>query len=505
MKDNDFIKEVLREGETKYAEFKRAENSFPADALKTISAFANTNGGYLYLGISEPSEFQYVVTGVAKPQKVIDGMFTLLNNHSKINRNPISESNVTILSVGESQMLNVIVITVPQVSYKEKPIYLDGNPNHSYYRQGTSDFLCTREMVQAMERDASAEPVDSKCLEGYNIDDFDLQTIKKYRLAFSQLNPEHPFDKLRDDEFLLRIHALAKDRRAGSVVPTVAGLLVFGKHTSIKDFLPHYNVEYIKKSQKDKNMGYSDRVIYDGAWGEDNLFNFFSIVIEKLYLSLSDSSEMQENQIVRSSTSKLRLALREALVNSIIHCDFMAHTGIEILRYPDRFIFYNGGALRISESDFYSGGHSDPRNYYIQEIFRLVGLCEKAGTGIPKIMDAVKTYSLHYPCLITDMNSFEFTIWDVSITSQAKNESETKILELIVANKMVTIKEVSEALSVHRNTAAKYLSALIEREILERNMFMGSYRYMISQSDDFKKYNIVNSLYSMVEAVNRRG
>ncbi len=504
MKDCEIINEILKEGETEYAEFKKAEKGFPVDALKTISAFANTRGGYLYLGISETCEFQYEVTGVNIPQKVIDGMFTLLNNQSKISRNPISESDVKVLKYGETQPLNVIVVTVPQVSYKEKPVYLNSNPNQSYYRQGTSDFQCTREMVQLMERDASSEPFDSKYLEGYSVNDFDFETVHNYRIAFSKLNPEHPFCRLEDNDFLFKIHALAIDRNSKSTVPTVAGLLVFGKHTAIKDFLPHYNVEYIKKSQKDKNIGYSDRVIYDGAWGEDNLYNFFSMVIEKLYLSLSDSSDMLDDQITRASTSKLRLAIREALVNSIIHCDFMDRKGIEILRYPDRFIFSNGGTLRISEKDFYSGGHSDPRNYYIQEIFRLVGLCEKAGTGIPKIMDAVKTYSLLYPKLIIDMSSFEFTIWDVSITSQAKNEIESKILELIVANKMVTINEVSKALRIHRNTASKYLSMLIERGILERNMFMGSYQYMIFQSDDFKKYNIVNSLYSMVEEVNRR-
>lgn len=505
MKDSEIIQKVLEEGETEYAEFKKSENNFPVDALKTISAFANTNGGYLYLGISEPSELNYKITGVPKPQKVIDGMFTLLNNPSKINRNPISDSNIKILKFGEMPSLNVIVVEVPKANYKEKPIYLNENPNQSYYRQGTSDFKCTREMVQSMERDASAEPFDSKCLEAYSISDFDLKTVRNYRSAFAELNPEHPFNSLENETFLLKIHALTKDRNSGSIVPTVAGLLVFGTHISIKDFLPHYNVEYIRKTNKDKNIGYSDRVIYDGVWGEDNLYNFFSIIIEKLYLSLSDSSEMQKNQIVRSTTSKLRLALREALVNSIIHCDFAAQKGIEILRYPDRFIFSNGGTLRIPERDFYTGGHSAPRNYYIQEIFRLVGLCEKAGTGIPKIMDAVKTYSLQYPEFINSMDSFELIIWDVSITSEAKNEIETKILELIVANKMVTVNEISQALGIHRNTASKYLSILMDRGILERKMLKGSYRHFISQSDDFQKYNLLNSIYSMLEEANRRG
>lgn len=117
MKDSEIIQKVLEEGETEYAEFKKSENNFPVDALKTISAFANTNGGYLYLGISEPSELNYKITGVPKPQKVIDGMFTLLNNPSKISRNPISDSNIKILKFGEMPSLNVIVVEVPKANY----------------------------------------------------------------------------------------------------------------------------------------------------------------------------------------------------------------------------------------------------------------------------------------------------------------------------------------------------------------------------------------------------
>lgn len=89
--------------------------------------------------------------------------------------------------------------------------------------------------------------------------------------------------------------------------------------------------------------------------GEDNLFNFFYLVIEKLYLTLNDNSNIQENSMNRIGISKLRIAIREAFINSLIHSDYKSEKGIMIIRYPDRYIFTNGGTLRIDIKDFFSG------------------------------------------------------------------------------------------------------------------------------------------------------
>lgn len=165
----------------------------------------------------------------------------------------------------------------------------------------------------------------------------------------------------------------------------IAGLLVFEKHESIKEYLLHYNVEYIRKSSNTENSSYSDRLIYDGYWGEDNLFNFMFSAFEKLKLTISDNSKISADYLTREGNSKLIIAIREALANSIIHCDFLNHKGFFIIRYPDRMIFINGESLRISKEDYFTGAHSTPRNHYIQEIFRLINTCEKQGPGFQKL------------------------------------------------------------------------------------------------------------------------
>lgn len=104
---------------------------------------------------------------------------------------------------------------------------------------------------------------------------------------------------------------LKKNRKNNAECLALAGLLVFGKHESIKEYLPHYNVEYIRKFSNIENASYSDRLIYDGYWGEDNLFNFMFSAFEKLKLTISDNSKISADYLTRESNSKLIIAIRD--------------------------------------------------------------------------------------------------------------------------------------------------------------------------------------------------
>ena len=390
------IQKLLLSGESQSVEFKEAKNSFPKDGMKTICSFANTNDGLLILGISENTQNkEFYISGVNNPDKILDDLYSLVNNPKKINRNVINEESVQVIN---EKGKSIIIIPVYKVDYKDKPIYLNESVTSTYFRQGTGDFRCSQEQINSMLRDSAKESFDSTLIQDFSILDLDTETIKLYREKFDNINAEHPFSKLDNEQFLIKINALRRDRKDDKIKPTVAGLLIFGTHNSIKEFIPHYNVEYVLKEFSENNR-FKDRVIYDGTWGEDNLFNFFYLVIEKLYLTLNDNSNIQENSMNRIGISKLRIAIREAFINSLIHSDYKSEKGIMIIRYPDRDIFTNGGTLRIDIKDFFSGAHSDPRNYLIQEIFRFLNLCEKAGTGIPKIMEAVKESHLKYPIM----------------------------------------------------------------------------------------------------------
>ncbi|HEV1096284.1 TPA: helix-turn-helix domain-containing protein, partial [Streptococcus pneumoniae] len=266
------IPKLLLSGENQGVEFKEAKNSFPKDGMKTICSFANTNNGLLILGVSENTKNKdFYISGVNDPDKVLDELYSLLNNPNKINRNVINEESVEVVNIKGKE---IVIIPVNKVDYKDKPIYLNDNIASTYFRQGTGDFRCSQEQINSMLRDSAKESFDSTLIQDFSILDLDTETIKLYREKFDNINAEHPFSKLDNEQFLIKINALRRDRKDDKIKPTVAGLLIFGTHNSIKEFIPHYNVEYVLKEFSENNR-FKDRVIYDGTWGEDNLFNFF--------------------------------------------------------------------------------------------------------------------------------------------------------------------------------------------------------------------------------------
>ena len=77
------IQQIIENGENEHFEFKKATNSFPKEALPTISAFANSDGGILILGITQENDKTYP-SGISNRQKIIDDIFNILNNSQKI-------------------------------------------------------------------------------------------------------------------------------------------------------------------------------------------------------------------------------------------------------------------------------------------------------------------------------------------------------------------------------------------------------------------------------------
>lgn len=496
------INKYLELGENQNLEFKESGNKFPINTLETISAFANTKGGKIILGVSEKGE-ENTISGVINPKKQITELFNHMNNTKEINRNVLSNDDVYLVQIRDKY---IIVIDVAPENYKNKPIYLKGNPNKTYIRQGEGDFQANEEIVKSMIRDASRESYDSQLLEGYNIDDLDKISIQKYRENLILKFPDHPFNNLNETDFLKKINVIKKNRKNNEECLTLAGLLVFGKHEAIKEYLPHYNVEYIRKSNNNENSSYSDRLIYDGYWGEDNLFNFMFSAFEKLKLTISDNSKISADSLTREGNSKLIIAIREALVNSIIHCDFLNHKGVSIIRYSDRMIFVNGGSLRISEKNYFAGAHSTPRNHYIQEIFRLITLCEKAGTGVPKIMSAVKEYQLKKPEVKAEIDSFELILWDTSIIESLNlsNETEKSIVEVIIKKKICSRAELEKELKISKTTTIKYLNNLIDKNILVSIKNGKKTVYQLNDTEQhLEKYNLLDTIYSLLEEIKR--
>ena len=87
----------------------------------------------------------------------------------------------------------------------------------------------------------------------------------------------------------------------------------------------------------------------------------------------------------RVDDTPLHEALREALVNSLIHADYSGRASVLIVKRPELFVFRNPGNMRIPIEEAVLGDNSDCRNRNLQKMFQLIGLGEQAGSGLPKV------------------------------------------------------------------------------------------------------------------------
>ena len=421
------IKTKLFTGENINLECKEAEFIVPKSVYESYSAFANTNGGDIILGIKENKKEtnikkRFVIQGISNPSKQIEDFWNTVNGN-KVNTNILSDDDVYIVS---DEDVSLIVIHVPRASYNLKPIFIGENPyKGTFKRNNEGDYHATEHEVRAMIRDQNPNGNDGSIIEHYTMDDIDMPTFKAYRQMFKVTNPEHVWNGYEDIEFLKMLGGYSIDRTTGVEGLTLAGLLIFGKGLSIREKFDNIFMDYRDETCLSGDMRWSDRVTYDGTW-ENNLFNFFTIVTRKLIADLKKPFKL-ENE-TRIDDTPVHKAVREGFVNLIIHSDYMMDAGVlKIIKNENGFEFTNPGVLKLPKDEIYLGGNSKARNPKMQTMLRMVGFGDNAGSGFPAILETWKNNGWVTPELVenTVLNqvTLSLTFEKVSIKSVDKKVS----------------------------------------------------------------------------------
>ena len=386
--DKNTILEALRKGERVTLECKKARSEVPSSIWSTYSAFANTIGGLILLGVEEDLDEpdiakRYTITGVSNIIKMKKDFWDTLNNAIKVNVNILSDSDVDSFDFDGK---TVLAIQVPRAEYMVRPVFINNNlMRGTYMRNSEGDYHCTEDVIKMLVRDAFPDGHDRMFLENYTMDDIDLHTLEAYRNHFSSRYPEHVFNKLDHKEFLRQLGGYTLDRKSGKEGLTMAGLLMFGKGLPVRERFDNLRLDYIDKSHLVGEQRYSDRLTYDGTW-ENNLYNFATFVLPRLTKELPRPFKM--NGTERDDDTPQHKAVREALTNAIIHADLVIDGVLKVEKYDDRFVFTNPGLLKIPVEQIYSGYETRARNQRIQNMFRMIGFGENLGSGFPLILSA---------------------------------------------------------------------------------------------------------------------
>ncbi len=419
------ILEQLKIGEDQDVEFKSAEGGLPASIWETISSFGNTEGGYIFLGVSQKGD-QFEITGLRKPEFQIKAFWDGHNNPKKLSPPICSHSDITTISHDNRK---VVVIRVPRASRQQRPVFINSNPlTGTFKRNFEGDYRCTEAEVRQMLRDASDTPQDTTILAGFDITDLDAESLSAFRNRFASRDPGHPFLALNDFDFLERLGGLRKDRNTGEEGLTLAGLLMFGREQSLLDALPHFHLDYQEQLSDDPEVRWTHRFTIDGKW-EPNLFNFYHRTYPRLVADLDVPFKL-DKESVRLGETHVHEALREALINCLIHADHQSTRPIIVLKRRDVFAFQNPGRLRIPKDMLYEGGISDPRNPNIQKMFQMLGLGEKAGSGFQKILRAWREQHWLIP-LVSEKPDLEMTLVTLPLVSLIPDAVEHELKEVV--------------------------------------------------------------------------
>ncbi len=380
--------------EAKKAVGSHGRGELPTSFFQTYSALANTNGGIVLFGVEEKPKGVFSVIGLSDCRKVIQDLWNGLHNQQRVSTNLLRDEDIEVIEVEGKQVLK---ISIHRAARRRRPVFIGKNPFlGTYQRRNEGDYKCEAETVKRMLAEQVEDARDARVLPNYGLNDLQKETITAYRNVFKVTRPDHPWNEFDELEFLRMIGGWGLNRDTKDEGLTIAGLLMFGKLRPILDELPNYVVDYQERPEPKAEPRWIDRLTTDGMWS-GNLYDFYRLTIRKLYTDLKVPFKLEGDQ--RMDDTPVHEALREALVNTLIHADYSGRLSILIVKRPDMFGFRNPGTMRVPIDIALQGGESDCRNRNLQKMFQLVGLGEQAGSGLPKIYRNWERQSWRKPLL----------------------------------------------------------------------------------------------------------
>lgn len=443
-------------------EVKEARSSVPKNAWETVSAFSNTAGGWLIFGVKQNVN-QYEIKGVNNPEKIEQDFTTTLRGE-KFNQKIVPVCKRYNFPEG-----TVLAFYIPLSD--KKPVYYN-NPSNTFIRTGSGDQRATKEETDALFRDQAFGTHTSKVVKGATIDDLHEQSYKRYREYLKQFNPSHPYNRLEKEEFLKKLRIISD----GSL--TYSGLYCLGEEDAVLKAAPSFRVDYLEipgTSYSDAKTRYTYRI--DEL---ENLWEYFFAIFDRLRRYLDLPFKLTAEGFASEDYPQLD-ALREALVNMLMHSDYFSAACPRVRVFDDRVEFFNPGALPKPLEKLLEEDISLPRNPIIAKLFRIVKLAENAGYGFDKMIEGWKEYTGSAPTFDQGQDFTKATFYfkkkiesgekvgnKWGISEEKLGKSERLILEAVSDNPEITISELSERIGIGTTAIENNIKKLKEKGLLER-------------------------------------
>lgn len=432
-------------------EAKKAAGGFPHSLWETYSAFANTIGGLILLGVEERADKSLRITGVPDGPGYARVFWQTVQDPAKVSQNILRPEDVALHQVEGKEIL---VISVPRATRRQRPVYIGDSPfTGSYRRDGEGDYHCSADEVRAMLRDRDDAPADLAVLSGRNRGDLSSDTLRQFRLLMALRQPDHPGNYLPDERFLPAVGITGPE----GLHPTLAGLLLLGKRKALREVFPQFRLEY-----QEEDTGFRLATIRPGA--PENVFSFYMMVSHRL---TAVSALLAQTPRERE---ELAGAMREAVLNAILHADYFCRGGLTIRRRAGELLVSNGGLLRVSPDQARAGQAADPRNRGLIQLFSLVKLATGTGKGLRGIYSLWDRRGWRPPVL---SETFSADRTDLSLPLpprefSAEELTRQQVIEYLTDHVTAGVKTLAQGLGLSEEEIQGALDQLMGRDLVVR-------------------------------------
>ncbi len=424
------------------------------EILETISAFANSIGGKIFIGIGEKKDGSIKeIHGVKIKGREIEN----LSNEIKQNTDPIIYPFILTKKIrGKS----IMVIEVKESSIKPVFAKIDKIPV-AFKRVGkTNQKIDANELRQILSY-GKEFLWDSQICKGTTLDDIDKE---KVRWFLRKAKHERGLDIGEDtsvDEALLRLKLLHNRK------PTNVAILLFARDP--QRFFTQSEVKGIRF----KGVGVTGEMIDLRVMG-GNAFDQLIETEKFIFNNIAMSAWIEEGRIERQEKWEYPpKAIREALANAICHRDYKTMSKVQVRIFDDRIEFWNPGRLPDgwTVETLKQRHESVPPNPSITKQFFWVKYIEEVGTGTNKIVEWCKDWGLPEPDFEFTGTSLIVTFWkskltDSYLSSLGLNERQRKVIDYMKEHKIITSKKYAELFSITDRMARNDLKSLFDKGIV---------------------------------------
>ena len=364
------ITKLLRTGETYNIEFKECKREINKDTYETVCAFLNRSGGELLLGVNDSGK----ITGIDKDriEQIRADFITAINNPQKIS--PSVYLSIEEIKIEGKVILYIYVPESSQVHRCSGKIY-DRNED------GDLNITDNTNLVSSLYIRKQTNFSENMVFPFITMAELRGDLIQHCRKIAVIRRQNHPWASMTDEELVKSARLYQKDWQTGKEGFTLAAILLFGKDDVILSAVPHHRTDAIlRKVNVDR---YDDRDFIS-----TNLIESYDRLMAFAEKHLPDPFYMEGVQRI-SIRSHI---LREIIVNSLVHREYLNHFPAKFVIEKDKLFFENAnkphGFGIINIADF----TPFPKNPIISSFFRQIHYSEELGSGFRKVAKYAKAY-----------------------------------------------------------------------------------------------------------------